>query len=73
MSFFTTYVLGGIVVTSFIIDFLLLAVVIIGITALNGIITNVFGMKIFGRGQVNKFTSKTSHIQSGWKQVGGKK
>ena len=54
-------------------DFALLAICIIAFTALMGSITNIFGMKIFGRGNVNRFTSKSSSIQSGWRSVGGKK
>ncbi|MDE5412633.1 hypothetical protein [Alkalihalobacterium chitinilyticum] len=55
-----------------VIDFILLALCIIGLTALMGTITNVFGMKIFGRGNVDKFKTKSSSIQSGWKKVGGR-
>lgn len=62
---------GGSFMTDFIIDFILLALLIIGITAFNGIITNVFGMKIFGRGDVNRFTSTNAQTQTGWRKVGG--
>ncbi|WP_078430348.1 hypothetical protein [Alkalihalobacterium alkalinitrilicum] len=57
---------------NFVIDFILLAVFIIGLTALMGTITNVFGMKVFGRGNVNKFKNTSTNVQTGWKKVGGK-
>ncbi|WP_078555174.1 hypothetical protein [Bacillus alkalicellulosilyticus] len=58
--------------TAFIVDFLLLAAIVIGLTALNGILTNVFGMKILGRGQVDRYTTKSAATQTGWRKVGGK-
>ncbi|WP_209125797.1 hypothetical protein [Alkalihalobacillus sp. BA299] len=58
---------------NFVIDFILLSLCIIGLTALMGTITNLFGMKIFGRGSVDKFKLKSSSVQTGWKKVGGKK
>lgn len=53
------------------VDFGLLAIFIIGITALNGIILNVIGMKLFGRGKAGHFTNKNTEVISGWNKVGG--
>jgi len=53
------------------VDFGLLAILIVGITALNGVILNVIGMKLFGRGKAHHFTDKNAEIVSGWNKVGG--
>lgn len=60
-------------ITAFIIDFVLLGILVIGITAFNGVITNVLGMKLFGRKNVNRFVETNAATQSGWRKVGGAK
>lgn len=57
---------------SYIIDFLLIALLIIGITATNGVVTNGIGTKIFGRKKA-EFVDQSSEIQSGWKKIGSNK
>jgi len=56
---------------SFFIDFFLVSILIIGITAINGVFVNSVGKKLFGRNQKSKFIDQTSKTQHGWKQVGG--
>lgn len=57
---------------AFFIDFAIVAILVIGITAFIGVITNSIGEKLFGGKEKMKFVNKSSDIQSGWKQVGGK-
>ncbi|MEM5661370.1 hypothetical protein AAHB62_16925 [Bacillus cereus] len=56
----------------FFIDFITVAALIIGITALIGVITNSIGEKLFGGKEKMKFVNKSLDVQSGWNQVGGK-
>ncbi|MFC3884400.1 hypothetical protein ACFOU2_13170 [Bacillus songklensis] len=58
---------------AFAFDFVLLAILIIGITALMGAILNGIGENIFGGKQKNKFFDRSARTQAGWKQVGGRK
>ncbi|WP_394235420.1 hypothetical protein [Niallia oryzisoli] len=58
---------------AYIVDFLLIALLIIGITAINGIITDGIGNKLFGRNKKSEFVSQSARIQTGWKSVGGSK
>lgn len=55
----------------FITDFVIIAVLIIGITATMGVLTNGIGTKIIGRKNRNLFVEKSNRMQTGWKQVGG--
>ncbi|MBD3110345.1 hypothetical protein IEO70_18625 [Bacillus sp. AGMB 02131] len=59
--------------TEYIFDFMIVASLIIIITALNGVITNFIGTSIFGGKQKTKFSDATTNTQIGWKSVGGKK
>ena len=52
---------------AFFIDFITVAALIIGITALIGV-----GEKLFGGKEKMKFVNKSLDVQSGWNQVGGK-
>jgi hypothetical protein len=54
-------------------DLTIVAIVIIGITALNGVILNTIGEKVFGGRTKSEFVDKSVSVQSGWKNVGGKK
>ncbi|WP_338449042.1 hypothetical protein R4Z09_22935 [Niallia oryzisoli] len=58
---------------AYIVDFLLVALLIIGITAINGIITDGIGNKLFGRNKKSVFVNQSARIQTGWKNVGGSK
>jgi hypothetical protein len=53
-------------------DFILVAVCVIGITAINGIMTNAIGEKWFGGKRHSYIFDQSKRIQSGWNQVGGK-
>ncbi|MDQ0217521.1 hypothetical protein ELQ35_06720 [Peribacillus cavernae] len=57
----------------YIFDFIVVAVLIIGITAINGVLTNGIGEKIFGGKRHSDISNHSAGIQSGWKNVGGKK
>ncbi|WP_409304661.1 hypothetical protein [Peribacillus sp. SCS-155] len=57
----------------YIFDLIVAAGLIIGITALNGIITNGIGEKFFGGKQHSDISDHSSRIQEGWNEVGGKK
>jgi hypothetical protein len=58
---------------AYITDFLLVALLIIGITAFMGVITNGIGEKIFGGKRRTQFTDESAKYRTGWKMVGGKK
>ncbi|MFD2443197.1 hypothetical protein ACFSO7_04280 [Bacillus sp. CGMCC 1.16607] len=57
----------------YIMDLTIVAILIIGITALMGVITNGFGEKVFGGKRNSEFVDKSASVQAGWKRVGGKK
>ncbi|MBJ7984848.1 hypothetical protein [Bacillus cereus] len=57
---------------AFFTDFIIVATLIIGITALIGVITNSIGEKLFGGKEKMKFVNKSLDVQSGWNKVGGK-
>ncbi|WP_053365577.1 hypothetical protein [Bacillus sp. FJAT-27245] len=54
-------------------DFAIVTVLIVGITALMGVITNSIGENIFGRNNRTEFTDQASKFVTGWKEVGGRK
>ncbi|PLS02924.1 hypothetical protein [Neobacillus cucumis] len=58
---------------AYITDLTMVAILIIGITAFMGVITNGIGEKIFGGKKRTQFTSESAKYQTGWKAVGGKK
>ena len=53
----------------FFIDFIIVAVLIIGITATNGVILNGIGTKIFGGKKVLQFVHQSDRMQTGWKML----
>ncbi|RFU64122.1 hypothetical protein [Peribacillus glennii] len=53
-------------------DFIIVALLIIGITAINGVLTNGIGEKVFGGKRHSAIADHSAEIQSGWKSVGGK-
>lgn len=57
----------------YITDLSLVTVLVIGITAFMGVITNGIGVKLFGGKNKMEFVDKSAKFQTGWKQVGGKK
>ncbi|MEM5607222.1 hypothetical protein AAHH76_06000 [Bacillus toyonensis] len=57
---------------AFLLILLLFVALIIGITALIGVISNSIGEKLFGGKEKMKFVNKSLDVQSGWNQVGGK-
>lgn len=52
-------------------DFAIVAVLIIGITATMGVLTNGIGTNLFGRKNRSLFVDKSNQMQTGWKNVGG--
>jgi hypothetical protein len=57
----------------YIADLTMVALLIVGITALMGVITNGIGEKVFGGKRRSEFVDESAKYQSGWKTVGGKK
>ncbi|TKC18290.1 hypothetical protein [Robertmurraya kyonggiensis] len=55
----------------YIIDLAIVAILIIGITALMGVMLHGIGTKIFGGKNRSEFVDKSMRIQTGWKNVGG--
>lgn len=54
-------------------DFVLIAGLIVGITALSGVMSSGIGTRILGKGNENLHVNHTLMTQKGWKTVGGKK
>ncbi|MFJ7745724.1 hypothetical protein [Peribacillus sp. NPDC097295] len=54
-------------------DLILVAICVIGITAINGVMTNAIGEKLFGGKRHSHIFDQSKRIQSGWNQVGGKR
>ncbi|KMJ57810.1 hypothetical protein AB685_13260 [Bacillus sp. LL01] len=54
------------------IDFTIVAILVIGITAVMGVLTNGIGEKVFGRKKGSESFDKSASMQAGWKSVGGK-
>lgn len=57
----------------YITDLTIVALLIIGITAFMGVISNGLGEKVFGGKRKSEFVDKSASIQTGWKTVGGKR
>jgi hypothetical protein len=54
-------------------DFSIVALLVVGITAVMGVVSNGIGEKIFGgKGNTEHF-SQSAKTQVGWKSIGGKK
>jgi hypothetical protein len=54
-------------------DLTIVALLIIGVTALMGVILNTIGEKVFGGKTKSEFVDKSASVQTGWKYVGGGK
>ncbi|MDZ5470352.1 hypothetical protein SM124_01190 [Bacillus sp. 31A1R] len=57
----------------YITDLTIVAILVIGITALIGVITNGIGERLFGGKRKTEFVDQSARFQTGWKSVGGKK
>ena len=55
------------------IDFIIVAFLVIGITATNGVLLNTIGTKLFGGKRKLEFIHQSNKKQTGWNTVGGKK
>jgi len=58
---------------AYITDFIVVALLVIGITAIMGIIVSEIGEKVFGGKHRSEYVDKGASIQTGWKMVGGRK
>ncbi|RHW43223.1 hypothetical protein D1B31_00665 [Neobacillus notoginsengisoli] len=57
----------------YLMDLAIVTILVVGITALMGVITNGIGENVFGRKNRTQFTDQASKFVSGWKEIGGKK
>lgn len=57
----------------YITDLTIVALLIIGFTAFLGVLTNGIGEKVFGGKNKSEFVDQSARMQTGWKNVGGKK
>ena len=65
---------GGIfIMAGYITDLTMVALLIVGITALMGVITNGIGEKVFGGKNRSEYVDESAKYQTGWKAVGGKR
>jgi hypothetical protein len=67
---------GGIPMSNFnayIFDLALVTVLVVGITAMMGTISNGIGEKIFGGKKRSEFVDQSDRFHEGWKMVGGNK
>ena len=64
---------GGFRMSMFLLDFAIVSLLIISLTALLGVFTNGLGVMVFGGRHKNKFVNQTAKTQMGWRKVGGKK
>jgi hypothetical protein len=58
---------------AYIVDLAIVAALVIGITATNGVMTNAIGLKLFGGKSKSEIVDQSVRLQAGWKNVGGKK
>jgi hypothetical protein len=54
-------------------DFTIVALLVIGFTAIMGVFTNGIGENLFGGKPKTEFVDQSTKMQTGWKSVGGKK
>jgi hypothetical protein len=60
-------------VTQYFIDLTIVALFVIGMTAMMGVLVNGIGQKLFGGSNRMENVNQTEKTQTGWKLVGGKK
>ncbi|WP_163182932.1 hypothetical protein [Neobacillus sedimentimangrovi] len=58
---------------AFITDLTVVAILIIGLTAVMGVILNSIGEKVFGGKRRSEYVDQSARFQTGWKAVGGKR
>jgi hypothetical protein len=58
---------------AYFIDFTIVALLVIGITAMMGVTANGIGGKLFGGSNRMENVKQTTKTQAGWKLIGGKK
>lgn len=57
----------------YIMDLTIVALLVVGITATIGVITNGIGIKFFSGKNKSEFVDQSVRLQTGWKNVGGTK
>jgi hypothetical protein len=60
---------GGVLLVAFFTDLALLALCVVGITAMMGTISQVIAVKLFGGNKVNHFVDKSKSFQQNWSPV----
>ncbi|HET7629725.1 MAG TPA: hypothetical protein VFK44_15230 [Bacillales bacterium] len=55
--------------SSFIVDFVVMAAAIIGLTAMLGVLSAGIGLRLFGRKRGNHFSDQTARSQEGWRKM----
>lgn len=60
-------------VGAYMFDLAIVALCIIGITAMVGVLTNSIGIFLFGGKKKSEFVDQSQSIQVGWNSVGGKR
>jgi hypothetical protein len=63
----------GIRVAQYFVDLTIVALLVIGITAVMGVLVNGIGQKLFGGSGRMENVNQTAKTQTGWKLIGGKK
>ncbi|MED3623121.1 hypothetical protein [Neobacillus thermocopriae] len=58
---------------AYITDLTVVAILIIGLTAVMGVILNSIGEKVFGGKHRSEYVDQSARFQTGWKAVGGKR
>ncbi|WP_110113511.1 hypothetical protein [Bacillus sp. CGMCC 1.16541] len=58
---------------AYMVDFVLVAVLVIGSTALMGVIANGIGEKLIRGKNQNEHVDHSNYMQVGWRKVGGKR
>lgn len=59
--------------SGYIADLTVVALLIIGLTAMLGVFTNGIGERFFGGRNKSEFKDQSASVQTGWKNVGGKR
>jgi hypothetical protein len=62
------FIMGG-----YIFDLTVVALLIIGLTATIGVLTNGIGNSLFGGKTRSEYVDQSKKVQVGWKTVGGKR
>jgi hypothetical protein len=65
------FILAGL--AGYITDLTIVAILVVGITAFLGVITNGIGENLFGGKKKSEFVQESEKYQTGWKAVGGNK